>query len=192
MRSVRAIHSVLALALFAVAPLAAGTSSASVDGFVGPGDPSMLVALISTPNCTGGYGSVDVFYDLYPLTVGASGTYHVEVLSDSGTTAFYVYANSFNPGAAADNCIAASNSGNPQMVDIALAPGTQYYVGVIDDTFAQEGHNYTLSVDGPGAISLGSYAPAQEIPTLSTWGLAALGLVLAIFALTLLRRRSLA
>lgn len=194
MRFSRKPVSLLVLALVATAPLAAGTFTASVDGFVGPGDPNMLVAIISTPNCTGGYGSVDVFYDLYALAVGEVGTYQVELLSSTGNTAFYLYEHTFDPSAAADNCYAASNSGNPQVVSVQLNPGTQYFVVPIDDTFAQLGDSYTLSVEGPGPISLGDYVPPiiQEIPTLSTWSLGALGLALALLGLVLVRRRAVA
>lgn len=152
---------ILAVLVSAAASTAfAGTFNAS--GFVGPGDPSLLVGIILTPNCTGGYGGVNVFYDVYEFQVDTDGLYTVSVLSSN--TAFYLIANTFNPGAVATNCIAASNSGNPQQASAALTAGTTYFVVIIDDTFDQLGQNYDLTISGPGEIYLGGLPAAPACP----------------------------
>jgi hypothetical protein len=128
----------------------------------------MLVALITTPDCTGAYGAVNVLYDAYEFSVDTSGSYTVSVLSGTGDTAFYLYDSTFHPGAAADNCIAASNAGNPQTVTEALTAGTRYIVAVIDDTFGQAGDTYTLTIDGPGEVSIGTPDCPYPLPAGST------------------------
>ena len=59
---------------------------------------------------------------------------------------------------------------------------------MIEDTFAQDGMDYTLTVSGPGAITLG-IPSAIEVPTLSDWSLGLLALVLASLAVFAMRRR---
>lgn len=154
---------ILAVLVSAAASTAfAGTFNAS--GFVGPGDPTLLVGIIVTPNCTGGYGGVDVFYDIYEFQVDTDGSYTVSVFSASGNTAFYLIANTFDPGAVATNCIAASNTGNPQVASAPLTAGSTYFVVIIDDTFAQTGHNYDLTISGPGEIYVGGLPTVPACP----------------------------
>jgi hypothetical protein len=113
---------------------------------------TMLVAIISTPNCTGAYGSVNVHYVAYNFTVDADGMY--TFTEPGASTAIYLYAGGFNPGAAADNCIAASNT-NPISLPVALTAGASYTVVVFDDAFAQPGQPYSLTISGPGNILIG-------------------------------------
>jgi hypothetical protein len=153
---------VLILATIAAGSVSAG--SISIGGSVDPTDPTLLVAIISTPNCTGGYGSVNVHYDLIHFQVDAAGNYTVNVLSGTGNTAFYLLQGSINTGAVADTCIAASNSGNPQTVTEPLSPGIDYYVVIIDDTFAQAGDTYTLTISGPGNPLLGGSGDVCSLP----------------------------
>src|SRR5690606_3551430 len=152
--------------------------SVSISGSVDPSDPALLVASISTPNCTGGYGVVNVHYDVIPFQVDAAGNYTVSVLSGTGNTAFYLLEGSVNTAAVADTCIAASNSGNPQTVTEPLNPGISYFVLIIDDTFAQAGDTYTLTITGSGNPIVGGGNAgncALPIPEGSVIGEAPLG-----------------
>ncbi len=171
--------------LLLASPALAGSDTAS--GTLVPGGPTIdPVAIISTPNCTGAVVAFAALYGLEPLSVGASGTYHVD---EPGTeSAVYILQGSFDPAAVVDTCIAASNT-NPIAFDVALSAGVQYYAVVIEDTFTQDGMDYTLTVSGPGEVSLG-FASLVEIPTLSTWGVGALVLLLAGVAFLALRRHA--
>ena len=143
---------------FAMLILIAGVGSvfagsAAVNGTLDGGDPTLLVALIVTPNCTGGYGVTNVHYEAHPFTVDASGSYNFTVTSAAAFASLYVYQGSFDPANAA-NCYAASNSGTPTTLNgVALTAGTQYFAVVFDDQFAQAGGDYTLNIDGPGNIN---------------------------------------
>lgn len=154
---------------------AARAEAASVGGDFN-GAPTMLVAIISTPNCTGGYGVVNVRYRTYPLSVGTSGGYTITSSTATNGEALYVHQPALNPAAAADNCIAASNT-NPINFVVNLNAGTSYTVTVIDDTFAQNVGPFVLSVNGPGSVTLG--APTVPVPALGPVALALLALLLA-------------
>lgn len=175
---------VLALSLLALPALA---GSDTVTGTLVPGGPTLSqVGIISTPNCTGAYTAFAVLYGLAPLQVGTSGTYQVD--EPGSTSAVYILQGSFDPDAVAATCIAASNT-NPISLGVVLTAGVQYFAVVIDDTFEQGGLDYTLTVSGPGTVSLG-FASLVEIPTLSAWGLVALVLLLTSVAFLALRRRA--
>lgn len=168
-------------------PAAAQPYSQTVSGSLVPGGQTLpQTPLITTPNCTGGYVAFAVLYDAYPLTVGVDGLYHVD--EPGAESAVYVLMDSFDPANAASTCIAASNT-NPISLDVNLSAGVRYFVVVIEDTFAQDGMDYTLTVSGPGQIALGEPS-VLAIPTLSTASLALLGLLLASLAIFLLRRRA--
>lgn len=179
------------LACFALAALAAvlpanAQFSNSVSGSLVPGGPTIpRVGIISTPNCTGAYVEFAALFAAYPLAVGADGTYTVD--EPGSTSAVYVLEGSFDPEAVAATCIAASNT-NPINFGVALTAGTQYFVVLIDDTFAQGGLDYTLTVSGPGSVAFSIPTPLA-IPTLSTWSLGLLSLLLAAAGFFALRRR---
>lgn len=147
--------------------------SVTLSGTLVPGGPTMLVAIITTPNCTGGYGVVQVLYAVYEFSVDTPGIY---TFTEPGLqTAMYLYAGSFDPAAAATNCIAASNT-NPLNFSFSLVPGQTYFVAVIDDTFAQNGLSYSITINGPGAILLpGEGGCGIVIPAGSVVGEAPLG-----------------
>ena len=151
-----ALVSIVLVVIFAIAATVVYAGSASVSGTLTPGgQQEPQVAIISTPNCTGGYTAFAVLYASYAFTVDADGVYTV---TEPGTTsAVYVYQGSFDPALPASNCIAASNS-NPINFTVALTAGTQYFVAVIDDTFAQTGLSYNITITGPGNVYLGSGA----------------------------------
>lgn len=131
--------------------------SASISGTIDTTDPKLPVVFISTPNCTG-QGASLVLYETIPFTVDADGIYSIDVLSDAGFASVYLYENSHDPANGTVNCIAADNSGNPVNVSESLTAGTQYFLVLIDDTFAQVGGAYTASFSGPGNIALGASA----------------------------------
>jgi hypothetical protein len=147
---------ILFLTLLIILSIGATTTfagSASVTGTLTPGGATEpQVAIISTPNCTGAYVAFSVLYAAYSFTVDADGVYTV---TEPGTeSAVYVYSGGFDPNFPATNCIAASNT-NPISLPVALTAGTPYVVAVIEDTFAQDGMDYSLTVSGPGNVSFG-------------------------------------
>ncbi len=179
------------LACFALVALAAvlpanAQYSETVSGSLVPGGPTIpRVGIISTPNCTGAYVEFAALFAAYPLAVGADGTYNVD---EPGTeSAVYVLEGSFDPEAVAATCIAASNT-NPISLDVSLTAGTQYFLVVIEDTFTQDGMDYALTVSGPGSVAFSIPTPLA-IPTLSTWSLGLLSLLLAAAGFVALRRR---
>jgi hypothetical protein len=165
----------LILSMFAVGSVFAG--SVTVNGTIDGTSPTMPnVGIISTPNCTGAYTAFAVHYASFPLTVDAAGVY---TITETGTTsALYVLQGSFDPNAVASTCIAASNT-NPISLAVSLNPGTTYYVVIIDDTFAQSGLTYQLTVSGPGNPNLGLLTSSDicslPIPAGSVVGEAPLG-----------------
>lgn len=174
------------LLLVPCTPAMAGTFSETVTGTLVPGGPVLpQTGIISTPNCTGAYVAFAVLYAVQPLIVAETGSYHFD--EPGAESAVYILHDAFDPANVADNCTAASNT-NPISLDVALTSGVQYYVVVIEDTFAQDGMDYTLTVSGPGAITLG-IPSAIEVPTLSDWSLGLLALVLASLAVFAMRRR---
>lgn len=183
-RATSRVHCLAFILLLLASPALAGSDTAS--GTLVPGGATINpVPLITTPNCTGGTTVFAALAAVQPLAVGASGTYHVD---EPGTeSAVYILQGSFDPANVVGTCYAASNT-NPISFDVTLSAGVQYFAVVIEDTFAQDGMDYTLTVSGPGAVSLG-FASLVEIPTLSTWGLGLLGVLLAGFAFVALRRR---
>ncbi len=157
----------LSLILILLILLAVGASvvfagSASVSGTLTPGGPTgSAVAQISTPNCTGSTVAFTVLYAAYSFTVDTSGAYTV---TESGTeSAIYVYQGSFDPNSPATNCIAASNT-NPHSLPVNLTAGTQYYVAVIEDSFAQDGMSYSITISGPGEVALGNAVCTYPLP----------------------------
>lgn len=176
------------LSLLIVVPAFADT--VTINGTMTTGDPTLPVVFITSPDCTG-QGVTPVLYNSYPFTVTADGTYHVEVLSDAGGFAsIYLFSPTFDPVNPFPTCIAGDNSGNPVDVDEALTAGTQYFAVPFDDTFAQVGGAYTLTLSGPGAILVEGQEPPLAIPTLSTLGLATLAALFLAAGLVALRRRS--
>lgn len=140
-----------ALALFAAWAATAAAGVTTFNGTLAPGGPKITpVAVISTPNCTGGYGSVGVLFKSFSITVDTSGTY--AITEPGSTSGIYVHEGAPDPGAAAINCIAASNS-NPINLNASLTAGTVYTVTVFDDTFGQAGFAFSVTVSGPGNIA---------------------------------------
>ena len=137
--------------------------SATLTGTLTPGDPTMPVVFISPPNCTA-QGVSPVLYHVYAFTVDASGTHNFSQTSPDGFASLYLFEGSFNPAAAFPDCIAADNSGNPVSFSASLTAGTQYFAVPFDDTFAQAGGDYTLSIDGPGNILFAGAACAYPLP----------------------------
>lgn len=159
--------------------------SATFQGTLSPGGATEPeTALITTPNCSGGTFVFAVLYRAYPFRVTAAGTYNV---SEPGTeSAVYVYDGPFNPAHPANHCLAASN-GNPISLDVNLSPGVKYTLVIIEDSFAQDGMSYAMTLSGPGAIVQPSIA---AVPALSAPLLALLALALAAGGWLGLRRRA--
>jgi hypothetical protein len=149
--------------------------SASLSGTISPGGPTMPVVFITTPNCTG-QGATQVLYAQHQFTVDANGTYDFSVSSDAGFASVYIMSASFNPANGFPACLAADNSGNPVTVSLNLTAGTTYYAIPFDDTFAQVGGSYTLTISGPGGVGLaGSGGCGIDIPAGSVVGEAPAG-----------------
>ena len=145
--------SVVVLVVFAVGAGAVLAGSANVTGTLTPGGlQEPQVATITTPNCTGGYVAFSVLYAAYAFKVDVGGIY---TFDEPGVeSAMYLYQGSFDPNFPATNCIAASNT-NPLNFTATLTAGRTYYLAVIEDTFAQDGMGYSITINGPGNIFVG-------------------------------------
>ncbi|MBK9747208.1 MAG: hypothetical protein IPO91_10540 [Chloroflexi bacterium] len=161
--------------LLIILTLTAGAVFAGSAAFSGTfaGDPTMAVVTISTTNCIS-QGASQVRYDAFPFTVSATGAYSFSAASTGGSgtlASIYIMNSGFNPAAALGNCIAASNNGNAAgsipttLNNVNLTAGTQYYLVIFDDTFAQTTPGYNFSANGVGDIILGG-APGSCIDPL--------------------------
>lgn len=154
------------IALLAVS-IATSTVFAGSLAFSGTfaGDPTMPVVSISTPNCAA-QGVTPVRYDAFLFTVTQTGAYNFSAATTGGAgtlASIYIMNSGFNPAAALGNCIAGSNNGSPTTLNgVNLTAGTQYYLVIFDDTFAQLTPGYNFSANGVGDIVLGgtSTSPA--------------------------------
>jgi hypothetical protein len=119
-------------------------------------------------------------YDTLSFQVNAVGTWQFLALADFDS-AIFLYANGFDPGAPTQNLIAHNNdllSPDTSGFVSFLVPTVMYTVvlaGLHDGEFGK----YSLTIGGPGAISV------SAVPEPSSWLMLAFGL-----AITLLRRRT--
>ena len=148
--------------------------SISFSGTLVPGGPTMNVVQITTPNCTG-VVAFPVLYQAHSFRVDAAGTYTVSATDTDNNPAVYLYENSFNPANGLTNCVAASNSGVSATFSFGLDPSKIYYVVAIEDSFAQDGDSYQISISGPGNIFAGTGGCGIDIPEGSVVGEAPLG-----------------
>jgi len=171
----RLVFVICVLVMILIVPAeSALAGSASVTGTIDGADPTMPVVFISTPNCTG-QGVSPVHYEVHSLQVDTAGVYTVTVSSPANLASVYVYATSFDPTNGLANCVGGSNSGSPTTLTINLDPSITYFVVPFDDTFAQTGGSYTLTVDGPGGVNLGVGGCGISIPEGSVVGEAPAG-----------------
>jgi hypothetical protein len=127
------------------------------------------VAVITTPACTGSYVATAVLYAAHTIVADADGVY---TFTEPGTdSALYVYAGDFDPALPAANCVAATNT-NPLSVTATLTKGSVYHVVVIEDTFAQDGMDFAVTIAGPGTVSNCAFLDLFEDGTV---GLSVLG-----------------
>lgn len=180
-----AIVSILSLVLGAVVVTPVFADIRTFTGALVPGGPTTTsTAIISTPACTGGTVAFQVLYQAFVFQVTASGVY---TITEPGVeSAVYVYSGSFDPTAVASNCAFASNT-NPINFTASLTAGQQYVLVVIEDTFAQDGLNFAVTIRGPGDILLVGEGVAA-VPTLSLQGLLLMVLILAAAGTVALRR----
>lgn len=143
----------------------AWAGDASVGGTIGAGDPQIGVIYITEPNCTG----QDIFmvaYDSYPFTVSADGHYTVNLASTADFASIYIFEGNFDPSNPLPTCIVGWND-NPVSFSIYLTAGVQYIAVPFDDTYAQSGGDYTLSVSGPGTVTFGNTHCPYPLPVSS-------------------------
>ncbi len=171
-------------ALLALAPPALAATVA-VNGVVDAADPDMAVVFIATPNCAG-QGATPIAYDLVEFTVDQTGSYQFDLTSPGGGIHLYVHENSFDPAASFPTCIAGSND-DPVTLNVNLTAGTTYFAVPFDDTFAQAGDSWDLTIDGPGAITV--VGATAVVPTLTEWAMILLAGLLGLTALAFARRR---
>ncbi len=146
--------------LFAAGLQPAFAGSFNTGGTLDASDPTLDVAIISTPNCTGAFAGFYAQYEVITFTVTQSGTYTITE-DGSPNTAFYLVAGSFTPAALA-SCLAASNA-NPLSLSVSLTSGTVYHVVVINDTFTQDPLTYNVTITGPGDINAGGLAGCDAL-----------------------------
>jgi len=152
------IGPLIALFIVIAGPVAAGSDSAS--GTLTPGDNTMPVVFISTPNCTG-QGTFEVRYDAYSFTVDEDGTYSFS-LSGPDHISLYLHSSGFNPGNSFPTCLAADNSGSVGF-SYPLTANTTYIAVPFDDSFEQSGGSYTLTISGPGDVFLSGSGGGSDI-----------------------------
>jgi hypothetical protein len=172
--------------LFAAVGLMAGSAlagSLTFNGNLQPPTPTMPVVFIAGSLCTG-QGVAPVTYRRYPIHVTEAGVYTMDLNYAAGGPSFYLFEGSFNPAAAFPTCVQADNSA-PEQIVFNLNPGTDYFVVVFDDTFAQDSGAFSVTINGPGNILAG----LTPIPTLSEWGVILLSTLLALGAIVSIRRR---
>ena len=172
--------------LFVTVGLVSGSALAgtlTLSGNLQPGTPTMPVVTIASPLC-GAQGVFPVTYRRLPIHVTAAGAYTLNLTSNTGNASFYLYENSFSPSDGATNCVQADNAA-PKQIVFALNPGTDYFVVVIDDSFAQDTATFSVAISGPGDILAG----LEPVPTLSQWGMIILSTLLALGAIVTIRRR---
>ncbi|WP_334141916.1 hypothetical protein [Rhabdothermincola sp.] len=127
----------------------AGAAVNTYSGVLDNSDPTMpVVPLILTPNCTGGTTPISVHYEVIPFTNAVGGTYTFVQYPSTAEIALYVMEGSFDPDDPVPTCVAASNT-NPINLSFEFTAGTDYYVVIIDDTFAQPGGTWELQVTQP-------------------------------------------
>ncbi|MBK9748391.1 MAG: hypothetical protein IPO91_16680 [Chloroflexi bacterium] len=144
--------------LFSIAAVVVYAGSLSFTGTLTPGGQTeSIVAGITAPNCNGSSVVFDVLYQAYQFQVDVPGSY---TITEPGTeSAIYVYSGTFDPANPLANCYAASNI-NPISLSVSLTAGTVYTLVVIEDSFAQDGMAYNLTISGPGNVSL----PVNDCP----------------------------
>jgi hypothetical protein len=129
-------------------------AAVTVSGEITPADHTMSVVFITSPNCTG-QGAAAVHYQAIRFYVTVSGTYTFRMLSTGAILHLYLHETAFNPASSFPTCIGADNSGNLIELTESLTALRQYIAVPFDDTFAQLGAFYTLTIEGPGAVVFG-------------------------------------
>jgi len=155
------------LLAWAIPSASAGT--ATVSGVLDAADPKMPVVTIATPNCTA-QGATMVAYESHQFTVDAAGVYTLDLTSvvpAGGLVSLYLHAGGFNPAASFSTCVAADNT-VPIQFTYALVPGVTYFAVAFDDTFAQVGGSYSLTISGPGNVTLGGLPGPDMVPIPAT------------------------
>ena len=172
--------------LFVMVGLGSGSALAgtlTLSGNLQPPTPTMDIVTIVPPVCGAPVGFFGT-YRRFPIHVTAAGAYTMDLTFPAGNPSFYLYEGTFSPSDGATNCVQADN-GAPKQIVFALNPGTDYFVVVIDDTFAQDSGAFTVTINGPGDILAG----LEPVPTLSQWGMIILSTLLALGAIVAIRRR---
>ena len=172
---------IAATALFAfAAPAAADTVVVSGDT---TGAPTYNRALTTTTLSAVG---TDNPYEVTTFTVDTTGTYTLALNSDVFDTFLSLYSPSFDPSNALANILAVDDDGGPDfnsLISFTLTSGTTYLA--VATGFAPEDFGaYTLTLDGPGDITLGG--GGGLVPEPATWAMMIGGFGLAGGAL---RRR---
>jgi PEP-CTERM motif len=113
-----------------------------------------------------------VHYNVIPFTVSANGSYVFQMTAVGAWDNFLgLHANAFNPASALTNALA-YNDDNPSIglsgFTIALSTGISYFAiatGFGNNTVGE----YSLAINGPGAVNVGG-APGA-VPEPSTWAM---------------------
>ncbi|MBI3149226.1 MAG: hypothetical protein HYZ17_12025 [Betaproteobacteria bacterium] len=159
--------------------------SGTIDG----SDPTMPVVFITNPTCAA-QGVTPVLYEARPFYVAATGVYNLSQASlPASFASWYLYEYTFSPLAGTTNCVAAMNGpADPLATNVTLQAFRQYIAVPFDDTVAQTGGSYTLTITGPGVIAEGAPAFAA-VPALHTWALLGLAALLGLGGLLRMKRR---
>jgi hypothetical protein len=137
----------LVLGSLLVAAPAGAVVETTYNGVLDDTDPTLNVAFISTPVCTG-LGSTPVHYDVIEFPDAIGGTYTILETTSTVNIGVYVLEGSFDPLDVFATCVAASNT-NPIDLTYDFVEGTDYYVVVFDDTFDQAGGDWEVEITSP-------------------------------------------
>ncbi len=191
-----------ALLAVALAPTAnAGTATAS-GNWVAATPTQTLTPEIPTPAGTQkttftGPASGPYGYTLLPFTVDQSGTYSAAVTVNGSVHTSWFLSGLFTPNSAVlatplsnffAGIFSSTTPGTGNFTSLNLVAGQQYTWLIAYGT-TPGGLNYSATLTGPGCIAMGTNTcSAVAVPTLSTWGIAALISMLAVGSFLTLRR----
>jgi len=147
-------------------------------------------------SCDGISGLGPVLGSVQPFTVDTDGPYDFSSTQDYDGY-IHIYENEFDPADAELNCIIGDDDGpggigTSEVLGVSLLAGVQYLAVTSAFAAGDEGV-FTNNIGGVGTVTLGDgtpLPPPPAVPTMSTWGMIAMALVLLVLGSLIMRRRA--
>lgn len=149
-------------------------------------------------SCTSISGLGPVLGDVQPFTVDTDGPYDFSSTQDYDGY-IHIYEIEFDPTDALLNCVIGDDDGpggigTSEVLGVDLQAGVQYFAVTSAFEAGDEG-TFTNTIGGVGTVTLGEgdgepLPPPPAVPTMSTWGMIAMALVLLVLGSFIMRRRS--